>query len=85
MGTRSATSLGRRAALAPRCTAIFVAYRVARLLWLATVVWVATHPTVPGVALVIAATTFVLWADRARHPATSTGDDRPGAMVTSAS
>jgi len=38
--------------------------RTARLLWLTTVVWVALHPTVAGVALVAAATAFLAWADR---------------------
>jgi hypothetical protein len=50
-----------------------VADRVARLLWLATVVWVATHPTGLGLALVVAATSFLMWATtpgRADTPST---------------
>jgi hypothetical protein len=42
--------------------------RAARLLRLAIVVWVPTHPILAGVALVAAATGFLAWATRpAQH------------------
>lgn len=48
-----------------------------RLLWLGTVVWTATHPTVAGYAVAAVATGVLAWYDRQRsNGATAAADGR---------